>query len=86
MAKSYVYLTNVSCSLVNFNKKIEDPLRAEIVCFNKKPLYRTKDKKKLENLILNCIEKQVYISPMSEDMIIWDNFQLKNKIYPEEII
>lgn len=82
MAKSYIYLTNICCFLVNFSKKIEDPLRAEIVCINKKPLYRAQDKKKLENLILNCIEKQVYISPMSEDMIIWDHFQLKNKIYP----
>lgn len=82
MAKSYVYLTNITCSLINFSKKVEDPLQADIVCFNKKPIYKAQDKKKLENIELNCIEKQVYLSPMSEDMILWDYFQLKNMIYP----
>jgi hypothetical protein len=86
MSKSYIYLTNITCFLINFSKKIEEQLQAEIVCINKKPIYKAKDKKKLENLVLNCVEKQVYISPMSEDMIIWDNFQLKNMIYPEEIV
>jgi hypothetical protein len=41
MAKSYVYLTNITCYLINFSKKIEDPLYIEMVCFNKKPIYNS---------------------------------------------
>lgn len=85
MAKSYIYLTNISCSLINFAKKKESPLRAEIISCEKKPLYKGSDCSKLENISLNCIEKQVYISPMNEDMIIWDFFQSKNYVFPDEL-
>lgn len=34
MAKSYVYLTNINCSLINFGNKTETALKAHIVELN----------------------------------------------------
>lgn len=55
MAKSYIYLTNIRCSLVNFAKKTKGPLKADIAYFKIKPIFKMEDKKKMENLTLNCI-------------------------------
>ena len=42
MAKSYVYLTNVNCSLINFNNKSESQLRVELVYLLETPYFRKK--------------------------------------------
>lgn len=41
MAKSYCYLTNIACSLINFNKKILNNVKAKIIFLNKKHLFKT---------------------------------------------
>jgi hypothetical protein len=47
MAKSYVYLTNVYCSLINFRTKTEGPIKANIVYLNEKPIFKDDQAKKL---------------------------------------
>lgn len=40
MAKSYVYLTNVYCSFINFRTKTEGPIKANIVYLSEKPIFK----------------------------------------------
>jgi hypothetical protein len=40
MAKSYVYLTNIYCSLINFRTKTEGPIKVKILYFDEKPIFK----------------------------------------------
>ena len=84
MAKSYVYLTNINVSMINFANKSENAVKVNLVTLAKNPMFNKKEVKKLENLSLLCIEKQIYLSPTKEDIVfIKDDFYNKNCVYPE---
>jgi hypothetical protein len=86
MAKSYVYLTNINVSLVNFGNKTESVMKASLVDLNKNPIFDPKEAKKLKFLSLNCIERQIYLSPSSEELtVLKESFENKNHIYPSEL-
>ena len=85
ITKSYVYLTNVTSFWLGFRNRGECSLKAEVALVDRTPVYRQKDKDKLAGSETNCIEKQVYLSPMSHSTRIRDFFRLKSYVYPEEL-
>lgn len=50
MAKSYVYLTNVSCVMVNLSRPSHPKVKADIIRPNKKPQFTAESKLKIEQL------------------------------------
>ena len=54
MAKSYIYLTNISCMMVNVNKKVEK-IKVHVYDVPKQVFKEEQDIKKLGKLIHWCI-------------------------------
>ena len=64
MAKSYIYLTNISCMMVNVNKKV-DTIKVHVYDVPKQMFKDEADIKKLGKLLHWCIEEYVYQSPVN---------------------
>ena len=73
MAKSNIYLTNISCTHINLNRK-EEFIKVNIIRMKEKPRYKKEDVEKLKRLLDWCIEEDAYLSPTNTLLNFQEDF------------
>lgn len=85
MAKSNVYLTNISCLQINLKRR-EPSISVKIACMKQKPRFQKEDIDKLKNLVDWCEEEEAYLSPTNLLLDFSEDFELKSVIFPNRLI